>query len=129
MTVTTETFETGNRLAAAEKYLGNTKYWQRVKEASGLWKDGYWEKAKKVLDSLPDEDQLLKSLVEKLRNKSVYKTLKLIEGGKLKEGPRFLKGLFSLGTHVAIEVEKGHLEYKMLYPVIYEKLGEMMYRE
>jgi len=70
---------------------------------------------------------LLKRLMKKLKNKSVYRTLKKIEEGKIQNGPQFLKGLGSLLAHVAIEVEQGHKEYSILYPVIYEKLGEILY--
>ena len=129
MVITTDTFVTGDMVAFAEKYLGDTRHWRVVREASDLWRDGQWEKARKLLDSLPTKGKLLKQLVEKLKGKSVYKTLKKIEEGSLKKGPKFLKGLFSLGSHIAIEVERGNKEYRMLYPVIYEKLGEILYNE
>jgi hypothetical protein len=65
----------------------------------------------------------LSDLTEKLQGKPVYRTLKQISEKRLKEGDKFLKGLFSLGTHTIIEMEKGNKEYKLLLDFIYEKIG------
>lgn len=130
----------GNELACAEKYFTGTKY-QAIVTAADVCLDKLIEsegtdlyeskikRVKEILEQLPTKEILLKSLVEKLKGKSVYRTLKKIEEGKISTGPDFLKGLFSLGTHVSIEVAAGHKEYRILYPVIYEKLGEVLYNE
>ncbi len=118
-----------NEQAKATKYFSNSKYKDRVKKASSYCNDQKFTEAMKILESLPTEGELLKELVSKLKGKSVYKTLRKIEEGKIEKGPQFLKGLFSLGTHVAIEVDHGNREYSILYPVIYEKLGEILYTD
>lgn len=116
-----------NKLDKAKKYFNNTSYSASVVLADSFCRINSFSEATKILNTLPGETELLNTLVEKLKGKSVYKTLKQIESGAIVEGPQFIKGLFSLGTHVAIEVHNGNKEYSMLYSVIYEKLGEVLY--
>jgi hypothetical protein len=81
--------------------------------------------AKDVLSQLPTEKELLEDIVNKLKDKPVHKTLKR----GLKENAndvKFLKGLFSLGTHIVIECEKGNNEYKMLLPTLYSRIGALL---
>lgn len=89
--------------------------------------DGRMDKVKSILSSFPSKEFLLNELTEKLKGKSVYKTLKKIAEGKENSRTLTMKGLFSLGTHVIIESEKGKLEYEMLLPMIYNRLGELLF--
>ena len=116
-----------NRLEAAERYFFGTVYENTVREVYICWDKGDVSGGEVLLNTLPDKRVLLKELLKKLEGKSVYKTLKKIEEGKVEKTSEFLKGLFSLGTHIAIEVEQGNKEYAMLYPVVYEKIGQVLY--
>ena len=79
------------------------------------------------METLPTDDQLLEKLNKHLKGKSVYKTIARTVQGKTKNVYEALKGLFSLGTHIAIECEKGNTEYKPLLDNLYEKIGATMF--
>ena len=81
------------------------------------------------VDQFPTQDQLMAQLVEKLKGKSVYHTLKAISEGKVDSPDRALKGLFSLGTHIAIELEQGNKEFGMLLPALHVKIGKLIVGE
>ena len=72
------------------------------------------------------QEQLMARLIIKLKDKSVYKTLKALSEGKVENTPTALKGLFSLGTHIAIELEQGNKEFGMLLPPLYNKIGKLI---
>lgn len=118
-----------DKLAYAQKYFLNTQYSGIVKCVEALCEDKHYHAAEVAFSALPTQKDLLEKLTHKLKRKSVYDTLVQIDEGKINSGPAFLKGLFSLGTHVAIEVEHGHKEYRCLYPLIYEKLSEVLFSE
>jgi len=118
-----------NRLAKAEKYFLDTKYKAIVERAQVLFNTGSYLKAEEHLNKLPTQEQLLESLTKRLKGKSVYKTLKNISEGKVKSRAQLQKGLFSLGTHIVIEVEKGNREYRALLPMIMEKLNSSVYED
>ncbi len=82
----------------------------------------------KSKESKDRNETLLATLVESLKGKSVYKTLKALSEGKVEDDAVALKGLFSLGTHVAIEVEHGRKEYRTLLPSIVEKIEQLIRR-
>ena len=115
-----------DRLAWAEKFFSNTRYKKLVESAYELCMDGKYKQASKKLDKLPDEKELMNNILEKIAHKSVGKTIKKIDEGKVKSVNEALKGLFSLGTHTAIEAEK-YPEYKCLYSTIYERIGRMLF--
>ena len=68
-----------------------------------------------------DTIYLLEKLSRELKGKPVYKTLNRIISGKVDDF-ECLKGLFSLGTHVCIELEKGHIEYQSVLHIVYQKI-------
>ena len=115
------------RLLAAENNFKDTLYQPIVDEAMECFNQDKTDEAVKVLCKLPTEEELLRSLIEKLKGKSVYKTLKRMDEGKIRCNAEALKGLFSLGTHIVIECEKGRGEYRTLLSVIYDKIGELVY--
>jgi len=116
-----------SKLLKADNNFTGTPYQSIVKEAQDFFNNDMIDEACKMLCKLPTEEDLLRDLIEKLKGKSVYKTLKKMNEGKIKNTSDILKGLFSLGTHIIIESEKGKREYKMLLPLIHEKIGELVY--
>lgn len=116
-----------NKLVEAEKYFSNKKYQVIVKLARTLYERGQFDLCKVELDKLPTREQLLKNLVQKLVKKSVYKTLKKIQEGKVENDLVTLKGLLSLGTHIVIECEHGNSEYRILLHSLLEKASEIVY--
>ena len=116
-----------SKLLAAEQYFfPSPRYRRIVEEAVELFESGQLIECKRKLDKLPTRSALLSKLVEKLKGKSVYKTLRKIEEGKADNNLVTAKGLSSLLTHTLIEQEK-HPEYRMLVPVLIEKLNEVVY--
>lgn len=117
--------ETISNLIFFETYLKNTQYKPFVERARKLLDEGQERAAEEVMEFLPREKQLLEAIMTKMKNKSAYKTLKR----GLRENATdvsFAKGLFSLGTHVLIECEKGSMEYRMLLPMIYSRIGSLL---
>lgn len=112
------------RISRAEKYFAGTKYGSKVMEAVKLYNQDKVKEANVIMDSLPTSETLMERLAPKLRGKSVYTTLKKIGRGKVESTAEVMKGLFSLGTHVCIEIEKGNLEYRMLLEDIYSRIGK-----
>jgi len=80
-----------------------------------------------IVDTYPTSESLLAQLIEKLKGKSIYRTLKKITEGKTENDATTLKGLFSLGTHVAVEMEKENKEYAVLLHMIHERIGKIIY--
>lgn len=116
-----------NRLTEAKKYFTKKEYAEILRTADAFFENGRFFMCEKVLDKLPSNAKLLGQLVERLKGKSVAKTLKLIQEGKVENNLVTAKGLSSLLTHIIIEVEHGNDEYKILVPSIIEKLNEIIY--
>ena len=115
------------RLAQVERDFKNTRYEEKVKEALHCYLVQDFKKLEEILNEFPDKETMLKDLLEKLKDKPVFKTLRKISNGKLRNHWEGLKGLFSLGTHVCIELEKGNSEYHVLLRDVYEKIGSMLF--
>lgn len=115
-----------SRLTEAEKYFSDSMYKDIVERAFKYFEDGEEDKAKTLLNKLPSRAKLISKLVEKLKDKPVYKTLKKISEDKVEDNLEMIKGLHSLGTHVCIEMKKGSKEYGILLPLIHEKIGEAL---
>jgi len=115
------------RLHEAELYF-SSKYPEIITEA----KDQFFsdnaseEQVSATLDRLPSKDVLLKDLMEKLKGKPVYESIKKILTSKKVDNVLELKGMFSLGTHIIIECEKGNKEYASLLPFILERLTDLV---
>lgn len=116
------------KIQEAEKNFSGTSFEKIVKEAWSQFSTDKTKGAKKLLNQLPTPQTLLKKLIEKLQGKSVYKTLRKINEGTATSNNEMLKGLFSLSTHVVIECQHGHPEYKMLLPILHKKIGELIYK-
>ncbi|MHA1288849.1 MAG: hypothetical protein ACTSPB_15770 [Candidatus Thorarchaeota archaeon] len=118
--------ELSDTLRVSEKYFTRAEYSGIVNSARKLYEQGNFEQCRKILDTLPTASELFDQLTEKLKGKSVYRTLKKLQEGK--GGPEVTpKALSSLLTHIFIECEKGNSEYGLLIPKILEKLNEAVY--
>ena len=120
--------EVFNRISQMERFFGNSKrYHDIIQRAINAFERGDLKVAEDLLDCLPTETKLLEEITQKLKRKSVYETLQRI--AKKQETSVFeaLKGYFSLGTHIAIECEKGHTEYTLLLSMIHNRLGSLIY--
>lgn len=115
------------KLLEAEKYFKDTEYQSLFDSAVSHYHAGDLTDCLQTLDKLPTREQLLGSLVEKLKGKSVYKTIKKIREGCPEKSYTTLKGLSSLLTHILIEVEQGRDEFKILIPLVLEKINETVY--
>ena len=116
-----------NRLLIAEQYFKGTKYGGIVETASAAFAAKRFEECLKELDKLPSREDLFESLLEKLKGKSVYRTLEKIKKGQTQDSCSVLKAISSLLTHAAIEVEQGNREYRYLFPTLLDRLCEIVY--
>lgn len=116
--------DTLKRITQIERYyLKDEDYKDRARELYESYLRG-----EDVKIDLPDEKELLEEIVSKLKKKPVYKTLKKIVEGKIEDtDPDYMKGLFSLGTHICIEMSKGKTRYGILLEKVYHRLGNLIY--
>jgi len=121
-------FEIFDKLTEVEKFYTDTQYAYLVPAVEACVDAGQYVEAEKLLNRFPTKKELLDSLVEKLKGKSVYRTLKKLSENEVEDSSTMLKGLSSLLTHITIEVEKGNKEYRALYPLIYERIGKLLYK-
>ena len=110
----------------AEKYFSGSNPIE-VRNVKRAYAKGDLKKVLEGLKKLPTKEDLLRSLFERLKGKSVYKTLSKILKEEKVEIETELKGLFSLGTHIVIECEKGKTQYEVLLPYVYERLGAVLF--
>ena len=115
-----------NRLTEAEVFFVGEKYKTSLSLASHLLEQGQLGACKDILDKLPTKDELLETLVVKLKGKSIYKTLWRIHENKDVDSLTKVKGLSSLVTHCVIEIQAGGTEYGMLLPILLEKEEELI---
>ena len=109
------------------RYFKRDKFKELLETSLEALKVGDYNLAEITLDKFPSSEDLYHILIEKLKTKSVYRSIKKIQEGKEVDKNICLKGLLSLATHVVIEA-KDKPEYYMLLPDIYEKIGNLMYR-
>ena len=122
-----------SRLVEAEVYLSGTKYKPTVNAAMNLFAKHEYELCEQEVLKLPTPDHLSMEIIGKLKDKKhIYRTLRQICCGKKIhdgveekiDGFTIAKGLSSLLTHIIIECQKGNLEFRMLIPIIQERLNE-----
>jgi hypothetical protein len=116
-----------SKLLEAEKYFIKDEYKAITGLSRELFERGQFDLCEIELGKLPTREKLLRILVEKLKEKSVYKTLRKIQEGQVDNDLVTAKGLSSLLTHAIIEVEQGNVEYGILIPSILEKLNDVVY--
>ncbi len=96
-----------------------------INRAIYLLNEGQISEALEEIKKVPTSEVLLSNLLDKLKHKSVYKTVKNIHDVS---DVRKLIGYSSLITHVAIECEQGNLEYAMLLPHLLERQNGICYQ-
>jgi hypothetical protein len=114
------------RLTEAGIFFTGEKYKTSLSLASHLFEQNRLAACKVILDNLPTKDELLETLVAKLKGKSIYKTLRRIHENKDVDSLTKVKGLSSLVTHCVIEMQAGGTEYGMLLPILLEKEEELI---
>jgi len=82
-----------------------------LREGESLMMQQQYEEAQTTLKALDDTAALFQKLEVYLKGKPVYKTLKKITKGTIKNEYETVVGLSSLCTHLAIACKDGHTEY------------------
>jgi len=118
------TNEQVNQMLVIERYYSNEETVSRIVEMRCAYAMGDGYMLDKILATFPQEDCMMDSLYAKLKHKSIGKTMRRVSEGKA-DLPEKLKMLFSLGTHVIIEMDK-QPEYQMLLHTIYQRLGSLL---
>ena len=114
-------------LVLAEKYFVRDKFRTQVALARRKFSAGSYRACEDIVRLLPTTDSLMHELMEKLKGKSIFRTLKKIHENT-DVGPLVkLKGFSSLITHTIIEMEQGKTEYGLLLPLLLEKEQELLY--
>jgi hypothetical protein len=113
------------RICWSERYLCN-KYSKEIDEVYKLFIRGSFNEASNILKKLPTVDSLTEELVERLKGKSVYKTVKLITSEQKVDDAFLAKGLSSLITHAIIEM-KDRPEYLSVVKVLMERLNSVVF--
>jgi hypothetical protein len=111
------------QLFILNKYFTSKTYFSLLQETNQAYLCNDFKRLDELMEQFPTEHQLLGMLVEKLKGKSVYITLKKITEGKVKNQAALAKGLSSLLTHTLVEVEQGNSEYKLLMEDLVKKLN------
>jgi hypothetical protein len=114
------------RLASADRYFKDSRYANILVKAHNYYNRGDELRANLALERLPDKNKLLRILMKELRGKPVEKNLRRVADGKVTDVYGVLKSLYSLGTHIVIELEKGNMEYRMLLEGVFLKIQASM---
>ena len=120
------------KLTEVERYFTGTKYDSIVKRAVEMFEKGDESGTKGMLKNLPSREFLLAKVLEELRKKGKRTYRTLVENQMLRDesepghGAEFLQGLFSLGTHVLIQMKNEGKEYGILLPLVYERIGKVL---
>jgi hypothetical protein len=109
-------------LYSAEMYFNLPRYRPILEKAEAAYKAGDFKGTTDELNRLPTEHKLMQELVEKLKGKSIHKTLERA-GKALATNLQKLKAISSLLTHVIIECEHGNTEYRILIPKLMEQIN------
>lgn len=104
----------------------SVEYVGPVRKLKKLVEDGFEDDAEVLMDSAFDKSAMMEQLIEKLRGKSVHKTLSRAAKGKCSTALEHVKGLTSLCTHIIIECEHGRNEYRVLLHDVHERIGQLM---
>ena len=115
------------KLQIAEKYFTCERYRTLVSLARSKFIAGNHSACEALVAKLPTVESLLEELLEKLKGKSIYRTLEKIHKNESVSALVKLKGLSSLITHTVIEMEKGNTEFGLLLPSLLEKTQTLLY--
>ena len=125
--VPTSDIDLADRIIFVRKYFCTPEFTDRRTDLAMAETIGNTDLIEEVLNSFPTKGQVVDSLIEKLKDKSVYKTLKKILDGSVTDRASCLKCLFSLGTHAAIEVEHGNCQYELVMVDVYDKISKLLF--
>lgn len=117
--------ECSKKIFEATRKFHTTRYWPVVEQASRAYVEGDYQTCVNLLNSLPSDYKLLESLLEKVKGKPAYATLKKVLGNEsvLKEDAEI--AISSLITRTLIE-SKDNKEYRALLPDLIKKLQEIL---
>ena len=116
-----------NNLVLAEKYFTRDKFRTQVALARKMFATNSFKSCEAIVLTFPTTESLLSKLMEKLKGKSIFRTLKKIHENKDVGALVKLKGFSSLITHTIIEMEHGKTDYGLLLPMLLEKEQELLY--
>lgn len=114
------------KILELQRQFENTQYQPLLKEYYKAYSKYDIKEMDGILARFPAEIQLLETLVEKLKGKSVYSNLKKIVRGESISVVNNAIGTSSLITHVLIEVKQGNTEYKLLLNDLNNKLNKLV---
>ena len=119
------TLKYSKALLEASKKFNGTKYQNEVEKASKAYLAENYSLMERILSTLPTEPQLLASLLEKLKGKSVEKGIK--KALRENKATTLEQGIAtsSLLTHILIEA-RADATYKLLLPDVYARLGSLI---
>jgi len=107
----------------------NTDKHRILSEAESYIISGNYDAADKLLSKLDDKDTLIVRLLVHLKDKPVFKTIRKVLSGESDNIYKGLKALFSLGTHVSIELEKGNMEYRVILDDVLDAIYKQLAKE
>jgi hypothetical protein len=113
------------KLFTACRIFEGSKYEPVVKELTEAYSTDKKAEFDKLFEKLPTNVQLLDTILEKVKGKKVFSTLKKTVTETVEDNVETLIGLSSLTTHVAIEC-KTNKEYRALLPDLHAKLGVLI---
>jgi hypothetical protein len=114
------------KLNTAIRYFNNGRYSAIVSQSLIKYNSGNVAEASGILDKLPSKEKLMRELLVKLKGKSIVKTWNKVLKGKSTDKYTPLKALFSLGSHLCVELEQGNSEYLLLLEDIYSRISGLL---
>ena len=112
-------------LARAEYFKHDSKYYHYIKTANLFYAKGFIQEAIEELNKLPSDKELFDTLVEKLKDKSVFKRLKDIATGKKISKDDYLIAHSSLLTHILLSA-KVEPQFRLLIEPIISKIYKLI---
>ena len=112
------------RIFEATRKFYTTKYWPVVEQATKEYVKGDYQHCLNLLNTLPQDISLLESLLEKVKGKPVYSTLKKVLRNESVSKEDAEIAVSSLITRTLIE-SKDNREYRALLPDLIKKLQEL----
>jgi hypothetical protein len=108
------------------KTFDGTKYDIILKEVVQAYIEDDFKKLEEHLNKFPTDIQMLGSIVEKVKGKSVERNIKIAINSGTSNVVETLIAVSSLMTHVAIECKQNR-EFRALLPDLHNKLGELIH--
>ena len=109
---------------ACRKFEGSS-YESEIRELTNAYSCQHSSEFDRIYEKLPTDIQLLDTILEKVKSKKVFSTLKKTVLETVEDKTESLIGLSSLMTHVAIECKENR-EYRALLPDLHAKLGALI---